>query len=186
MKKAKKQATPVMDERQQGITGKALNFAGAFLALCMVIAVVCDLILSGEPGWELFALIGSCFVFLIANKKLGNIQPPKSWCGKDLPTGDSPEERALRRKDYFIDGLFTGGIFAIMEVLLFLFGKEDLTELEIVKSLFPRGNFGLWVTVTVLLTFVIFLCISFAVNYLYHEKYELKAYRKMLSDLEEE
>ncbi len=185
-KKTKAKNTPVMDERQKEITGKALNLAGAFLALCLLIAVVCDLIIKGEPGWELFALISSCIVFLIANKKLGNIQAPKSWCGKELPTGDSREEKAERRKSYIINSLLIGGTFTLTETLLLLFGKDDLAELEMVKSLIPNGSYGLLVVVTALLTFVIFFGISFLVNYLFHEKYEVKAYRKMLSDLEED
>lgn len=184
-KKTKAQNIPVMDERQQNITGKALNIAGAFLALCMIIAVICDLILSGEPGWELFALVGSCIVFLIANKKLGNIQAPKNWYGKELPTGDSREDKTTRRNSYIIDSLLLGGTFTLTETLLMVFGKDDLAELEMVKSLIPNGSYGLLVVVTALLTFVIIFGISFLVNYLFHEKYEVKAYRKMLSDLED-
>ena len=73
-----------------------------------------------------------------------------------------------------------------VEVILLLLGKDDLAELEMVQALIPNGDYGLLVTVTVSLTFVIFFGISFLVNFLYHEKYELKAYRKMLSDLEED
>ena len=188
MRKHKKRETPtpVMDERQEEISRRAWNLAGAFLALCLVIAVICNLILTRDPGWELFALIGGCFVFLIANKKLGNIQAPKSWIGKELPTGDSPEEKSTRRSSYLLNSLLISGTFTVMEILMMAFGKDELAELEMVKSLIPNGSYGLLVTITALLTFVIFFGISFSVNYLYHEKYELKAYRKMLSDLEED
>lgn len=188
-KKCNKQnapAMPVMDERQREISGKALNIAGAFLALCMVIAVICDLIISGEPGWELFALVGACLVFLIANKKLGDIQPPKSWTGKNLPTGDSPEDKAQRRKSYVMNSLLIGGVFAVMDIILFVIGKEDLAELEIVKKLIPNGSFAVLVGATALLSFVSLFAVSLLVDYLYHEKYELRAYRKMLAQLDEE
>ena len=185
-KKTNEQTTPVMDERQKEIAGKALNLAGGFLALCMVIAVACDLIIKGETGWEFFALIGACFVFLIANKVMGNIEAPKSWCGKTLPVGDQPEEKATRRNSYLMNALLIGGTFTVMEGILLLLGKDDLAELDMVQTLIPNGDYGLLVAITVSLTFVIFFGISFLVNFLYHEKYELKAYRKMLADLDED
>lgn len=185
-KKTKVETTPVMDERQKEITGKALNLAGAFLALCLLIAVVFDLIITGEPGWELFALVGSCLVFLISNKVLGNIEAPKSWCGKELPVGDKPEDKATRRNSYLINALLIGGTFTLVETLLMVLGKEDLAELEMVKTLIPNGSYGLLVAVSAALSFAILFGVAFLVNYLYHEKYELKAYRKMLSDLEED
>lgn len=184
MKRSKPQTIPVIDERQQAITGKALNIAGAFLAFCMIIAVICDLIICGEPGWELAALIGGCLIFLIANKKLGNIQPPKSWCGKDLPTGDSPEETSQRKASYLMNSLLIGGVFALADVLLLSMGKE-ISDAEMVKLLFPNCSYPLVVVITTILTFVIFFGISYLINYLFHEKYELKAYRKMLSELED-
>lgn len=186
MKKDKKPNAPVVDERQQEITRRALNFAGAFLALCLLIAVICDLVIYREPGWELFALVGSCIVFLIANKKLGNIQPPKSWHGTDLPTGDTPEEKSARKTSYIIDALIISGSFAVVETLLMIFTKDSLAELEMVRAFLPSGDYGLLVTLTAVLSFLILFGISFLVNYLYHEKYELKAYRKMLAELEDD
>ena len=186
MKHSKKPNVPVVDERQQEITRRALNFSGFFLALCLIIAVICDLIIYRKPGWELFALIGSSIVFLIANKKLGNIQPPKSWHGTDLPVGDSSEDRATRKKSYLIDALLIGGSFTAADTALMIFAKENITDWEPLKALIPSEDYGLLVTLTAVLTFVIIFGISFLVNYLFHEKYELKAYRKMLSELDED
>lgn len=186
MKKTKNQSNPVMDERQREITGKALNIAGGFLALCMVIAVILDLILTGEPGWEFFALVGACLVFLIANKRLGDIQPPKSWCGKLLPTGDSREDKAIRRRSYLINSLLLGGVFGFMDVILYYGNKEYIADMAMVQELFPSLQPTVLMAITALLVFIIIFGISYLVEYLYHEKYELNAYRKMLADLDEE
>ncbi len=178
--------TPVMDERQLEITGKALNIAGGFLALCMVVAVIIDIVTTGEAGWELFALIGSCLVFLIASRKLGDIQPPKNWYGKFLPTGNSQKDRSIRKKSYLISSIVFAGTFALMDILLILFGEEHLTDLEFMQQWFSSlGKLPLTL-ITAGITFLMIFAVSYPTEYLYHEKYELAKYHKMISALDTE
>ncbi len=183
----KKQPKPtVMDERQLQINGKALHWASAFLALCVLASLIYDIVHTGQAGWELFALVGACAVFAIASRKLGDIQPPKDWRGNPMPTGNEPKERAIRKKNYATESIFYAAASAIMDVLLITFGMQDVTDYDLTATLFP-GFTKLPLTIlTAVIVFAVAFLISYGVEYLYGEKVKVKKYNQMVAALEAE
>ena len=72
-----------------------------------------------------------------------------------------------------------------MDVVMIVFGRE-VADMEIVKKLFPTMNLPMITLTTGILSFLVMFIFSFSVDYLYHEKHELKAYRKMIAGLDDE
>jgi len=173
-----------MDERQMQINTKAMAIGGAFLSLCVAASMIYKVITTEDMGWEFWALIGTCLVLLSSRNLLGDVEQPKDMLGRPLPTGNTKEEKRLRKRDYALGGLLFGGVCAAMDVLLIGFGWDEVTDLELTELLFP----GLGKIPTVALTAVIALVsmglISYIFDYLVGEFFKVKRYNKMLSELE--
>lgn len=186
MKMKQNENNNVMDERQSQIMDKALASAGVFAVLCLTVATVVRIVTTGDAGWELFAIVGYCLVLLIANRKFGNIEAPEDVWGKPMPTGDSKEERRIRKKNYALGSLAFAAAWAVMDVILILLGKTDVTDFDIAKELFPNVAFGWVVVVTAVIAFVSMFAVSYTFDYLIGEKYKVKRYNEMIARLDEE
>ena len=176
----------VVDERQQLISLKACLAGFIFLLVCLVVATVYDIAKYGEPGWEIWGIVGACVAVVIANRKLGNVEQPKDIFNRPLPTGKTKPERKKRIIAYALDSILFGSIFAGMEVLLFVGAEEEMFDMYIVESILPNlGETGL-IVATAVFTFATMFLISFVCEYLVGEFYKVRRYNKMLSELDDD
>lgn len=173
-----------MDERQMQINTKAMAIGGAFLALCVAASMIYKVITTEDMGWEFWALIGTCLVLLVSRNLLGDVEQPKDMLGRPLPTGNTKEEKRLRKRDYALGGLLFGGVCAAMDVLLIGFGWDDVTDLELTELLSPGLGTAATVAVTAVIALVSMFLISYGVEYFLGEKVTIRRYNKMLSELE--
>ncbi|MBR6645139.1 MAG: hypothetical protein IKL21_05185 [Clostridia bacterium] len=185
MKKENNQIKP-MDERQSAITNKAIVFAYLFLVLCLFIVTIYKIVTTSEAGWELFAIIGSAAVILIARSIMGDVEQPLDYKNRPLPTGSSKPERIARIKHYAVGSFFFGLTFAVMDVLLMLFGVNEMTDMDLTEVIFPSLGKGTTIAVTAVITFVTMFIVSFIFDYLIGEFYKIKRYNKMIAELDEE
>lgn len=123
-------------------------------------------------------------MFLLASRKLGDVQPPKDWMGKPLPTGSSKKEKTKRRRSYVIESLLFGAIFGIMDIILFVFGKDELSDLELVSSIFPSLKGVALIAVTAAISFAVMFTVSFVFEYMVKEGFQVPRYNRMVAELE--
>ena len=187
MKKKKETENFVaVDERQSLITQKAITFGFLFLIACLFIATIYRIATSGDAGWELFAIIGAAIVILVSRRIMGDVEQPLDYKNRPLPTGNSKSDRITRCKNYAVGGALFGLTFAVMDILLFLFGESELDDYELTQLIFPNLSKEATITVTALFSFVFFFLVSFAFDYLIGEFYKVRRYNKMMSQLDSE
>ncbi len=186
MKKKENNQVKPLDERQSAITNKAIVFAYLFLVLCLLIATIYKIATTSEAGWELFAIICSGMVILIARSIMGDVEQPLDYKNRPLPTGNSKPERIARIKDYVVRSVFFGATFAVMDILLMLFGEKEFTDMELTEVIFPSLGKGATIAVTAVISFASGFIISFIFDYLIGEFYKVKRYNKMIAELDEE
>ncbi len=186
MKNNKKNNTTPMDERQSQILQKSTMVGFFFLIICLLIATVYNIFTSDEPGWELFAIIGATNVILIARRLMGDVEQPLDYKNRPLPTGNSKADRLTRCKSYAVGSVFFGLTFAVMDILLLLFGENEVADYELTQIIFPSLNKELTVALTAVIAFVSMFIISFIFDYLIGEFFKVKRYNKMLAELDSE
>ena len=175
-----------MDERQSQITQKATVFGFFFLILCLLIATVHGIVTTGEAGWELFAIIGSAIVILIARRVMGDVEAPTDLMNRPLPTGNSKADRLCRCKSYALGSLIFGVTFGVMDILVIKFGTAGTEELALTECLFPQLSAGMTFAVTALIAFTSAFLISFLFDYLIGEYVKVRRYNKLMAQLDAE
>ena len=175
-----------MDERQNGITQKAMIFGYLFLVLCLFVATIYQIATTGDVGWELFGIIGSAAVILIARRLMGDVEQPLDYKNRPLPTGSSKADRLTRCKSYAFDSLWFGLAFAVGDILLISFGAEDVTDYDLAQVIFPSLSKGATVAVTAVIAFVSMFLVSFVCDYLVGEYFKVRRYNKMIAQLDAE
>ncbi len=175
-----------MDERQKEIRLKAIAFGGVFVVLCLIIAIAVDIVNTGDVGWEFWALIGASFVVVISRRIMGDVEAPKDFFDRSLPTGDTKEDRRYRKMDYARKSALFAGVFAVMDVLLIGFGAEELTDLVLTEMLFPSLGHAATTAVTAVIVFVTMFVISYVCEYLIGEYYKVKTYNRLMAELDAE
>lgn len=170
----KRQKNSVPDERQKLIFLKSAAITGGFLVLCVIASMIYKLIVTGDPGWEFWSLIGCSAVMLLSRRFLGDIEAPKDIMDRPLPTGSSKGERRIRKRDYALKSCIFALTWAVMDILLFAFGENELTDMELTEFLFPSLSKGATIAVTAVIAFVSMFVISYIFEYLICEKYKIK------------
>ena len=172
------------DERQKAIQEKAGAFAGFFLMCVVGVVMIYKVIVYETLGWEFWALIGYCVVLAIVNS-ISNIEAPKNFMGKSLPTGNTKEEKKTRRISYFFDGLAFSLFCTVMDILLFVTDDEMLSDMEFVKELLPNLEGVALIAVTAMFSFVVGLICGYAVSAAFGA-FQVRRYNKMLAEFDEE
>lgn len=175
-----------MDERQLLISTKAMAWGFVFLLACIIISMFFNIFTTGEAGWEFWAMLGATLVILIARRILGDVEQPKNLMGNPLPTGNTKQDRLIRKKDYALQSLIFAAVCAGMDVVLIGFGKDDVTDLEITQKLLPGLPHVVTVIITTILTFAVMFLISYLFEYLIGEKYKVRKYNQMLAELDDD
>ena len=175
-----------MDERQNEITQKAIVFGYIFLVLCMFVKTVYQIVTTGDAGWELFGIVGSAAVILIARRLLGDVEQPLDYKNRPLPTGSSKVERMIRCKNYAFGSVWFGLAFAVGDILLISFGAEDVTDYDLSQIIFPNLSKGATIAVTAGIAFVSMFLISFVLDYLVGEYFKVRRYNKLMAQLDAE
>lgn len=181
-----KQTNNVIDERQQLINLKVCTAAGIFLALCLCVSMGYKLYTTGDIDWEFWALFGACLVAVIARRVFGDIEQPKSIGGKLLPTGSSKAEKRARRIDYALRSLEFAVVCTVMDILVVTTGRDEITDYEIAKTLFPTLGETETVVLIAVVSFVIAFIVSYIFDYIVGEKFKVKKYNKMIAELDGE
>ena len=174
-----------LDERQQMINTKAVAAGGVFMMVCICISMIWRLVTTEELGWEFWSLIGCCLVILIARRAMGDVEAPKSILNQPLPTGNSREERIIRKKDYTYQSLLFAAVCTVLDGLVVWFSKDEATDLELAELLFPQLSKPVTVAITAVIAFAVTFAVSWLVDYLVGE-YAAKRYNKMLAELDDE
>ena len=138
---------------------------------------------TGNPGWELWGLVGTCLVIVVANRIQGNIEQPKDMLNRPLPTGNTKTERRKRKIAYALDSGMYALTFAVMDITLFALG-EDVTDFQMVKENLPSLNRTWLVVITSVFAFVTTFLIFYVFEYLIGEKYKVRKYNKMIAQLD--
>ncbi len=180
-----KQVKFEQDERQQAINHKATTFGFAFLIVCLFVSTVYRVVTTDNIGWEFFAILGSCIVIWIARRFMGDIEEPRGINNQPLPLGDTKEDKKIRFKNYVMSSGIFGLSFAVMDILLIGFGKEDVTDYEFAKVLFPSLSKGTTIAVTAVIAFATMFAISLVGDSLIGER-KVKKYNRMLKELDDE
>ena len=175
-----------MDERQSQITNKAIVFGFIFLVVCLLVATVYKIVTTGEAGWELFAIVGASAVILIARRLMGDVEQPKDYKDRPLPTGNTKAERFTRIKNYVVNSTIFGAVFGVMDILLVAFSENEVSEYKLAEVIFPNLSYGLTIAVTAVLAFLTMFVVSFVFDYLVGEFFKVKRYNKMIAELETE
>ena len=175
-----------MDERQSQITQKSIVVAFIFLIICLFVATVYQIATTGDVGWELFGIIGASAVILISRRLMGDVEQPLDYKNRPLPTGSTKAEKLVRCKNYAVGSAIFGLTFAVMDILLIAFGKDEVTDYDLAQVIFPHLSRELTIAVTAVIAFVSMFLISFAFDYLVGEFFKVKRYNKMLQKLDAE
>lgn len=176
----------VMDERQSQITQKAIVYGFVFLVSCLFIATIYKIITTGEVGWELFGIIGASLVIIISRRLMGDVEQPLDYKNRPLPTGNTQSDRIARCKNYAVNSLIFGLAFAVMDILLFIFGENDVLDIELTQLIFPNLSKEMTIVVTAIIAFITMFLISFVFDYLIGEYFKVRRYNKMLDQLDNE
>ena len=180
-----KNNTVIVDERQKQIRGKAGAIAGGFAICCVLAAMIYRMAKTDSIGWEFWCLIGTAFVYAIACRVFGDIEHPKSILNKPLPLGDTKEEKRIRKKDYAFGSAIFATACAVMDIILFSAGKEDMAEYEFIRSYFPSLDKTQTIVLTAVFAFVSMFLISYLFDYLVGE-YKVRKYNETMKELDED
>lgn len=184
--KKERKLTEMMDERQSRITQKAIVFGFAFLTLCLLVASAYKIATTGDAGWELFAIIGAALVIIISRRLMGDVEQPLDYKNRPLPTGNSKAERLARCKNYAVASFFFGLVFAVMDILLLLFGENEVADYELTQVIFPNLSKEWTIALTALIAFATMFLVSFVFDYLVGEFFKVRRYNKMMAQLDKE
>lgn len=175
----------VLDERQKQIREKAGMITGIFVICCVIAAMVYKICTQDEIGWEFWTVTGALILYGILCNVLGDIEAPKSITNALLPTGNTKKEKLIRIKDYVFRSAIFATACAVMDVILISSGKEDVTDYEMAKYLFPSLSGTEIIVITAIIAFVGMFIISFTFDYLIGER-RVKKYNQMISEFEED
>lgn len=178
--------TVFVDERQKAIRKTAGVISGAFLLVCLIISGAYNIYTTGEIGWEFWAIIGYPIVFGISSRILGDVEPPKDMMNRPLPTGNSKADKKARIKHYWAESAIFAVTCAVMDVILIALGKEDITDFEIVKTVFNGLDLVSITVITAIFAFVTSAVIFFVCDYLINEKYSIPKYNKAMEALDDD
>ena len=173
------------DERQKQIEYRAMSIAGIFLMICVAIAMVYKVIKTDNIGWEFWVFFGALIILSLSKRIFGDIEQPKSIIGKDLPVGNLKEEKKVRKMNYAIESAIFAFAYSMIDILLVILGKEDITDYELTSLFFPNLNNEMTIVLTALISFVVMFVISFVLEYIVGEN-KVKKYNEMLEKLEED
>lgn len=186
MKRNKNDKAQPLDERQQLISLKAIRNAFFALIACLSVSMIYKAIRFSDPGWEFWAIIAACFVILISRRVLGDIERPKDFFGRPMPLGNTKEDKWARKKSYFADSLVFASVCCVMDVLVFLGGKDGGLDTGLAEMLFPSFHPYLTVAITAAVTFIGMFFISYVFDYIIGEKFKVKKYNEICRMLEED
>ncbi len=187
MKKKENNQVKPLDERQNAIANKATVCGYIFLVIFLLAVTIYKIATTSEAGWELFAIICSGMVILIARSIMGDVEQPLDYKNHPLPTGISKAERLARIKDYAVRSVFFGAPFAVMDILMMLYATNDeFPEKQLAEVIFPSLGKGATIAVTAVISFIGAFIISFIFDYLIGEFYKIKRYNKMIAELDDE
>lgn len=175
-----------MDERQSQISLRAILCGFLFLIACLFIVTIYRIATTGDVGWELFGIIGASAVILIARRVMGDVEQPLDYKNRPLPTGSSKADRLARCKNYAVGSTIFGLAWAVMDVLLIGFGREEATDFDLAQMLFPSLSREATIAATAVIVFVTMGLISFIFDYLVGEFYKVRRYNRMLARLDQE
>lgn len=186
--KIKQEQKPIemMDERQSQITQKAIVFGFVFVILCLFAATVYRIATTGDAGWELFAIVGAALVIVIARRLMGDVEQPLDYRNRPLPTGSSKADKRARCKSYAVGSVIFGLVFAIMDILLLVFGDDEVSDYELTQMIFPSLSKELTVVLTAVIAFATMFLVSFVFDYLVGEFFKVRRYNRMMAQLDDE
>jgi len=114
-------------------------------------------------GWAVATMLGAGGLFVILNHLFG-AEAPKTVTGRELPTGNTPEERRERRRSYLVSAIvLSAGVTAIGLGALLL---GDRAAMDFLPT-FMDGTAGLVATAVVSL--IAEVAVFFGINYLLGE-----------------
>jgi cytochrome c biogenesis protein CcdA len=186
MKNKEKISVQPMDERQSQITQKSIVFGFLFLVACLLAATIYKIVTTGDAGWELFAIVGASAVILIARRLMGDVEQPLDYKNRPLPTGNTKPEKMARIKNYAVNSVIFGLVFAVMDIVLLLFSEHEVSDYKLTQVIFPNLSEGLTLAITAVIAFVTMFAVSFVIDYLVGEFYKVLRYNKMIAELENE
>lgn len=168
-----------MDERQELNAGRAAMITLMVVCLGALGVLVWDYLQDEEVTntGAIIVLLGSGGLFWLFNRMFG-AEAPRSVLGHELPTGPTPEEKAVRRRSYALDaGLFSVALAVLSVGGLLLGDTQGMGELPAAL----QGTTGL--VVGALLSLVAGFVVFFGLNYLGGEQ-QARAVERKLARLE--
>lgn len=93
---------------------------------------------------------------------------------RHLPIGKSQSDKMRCCKNYPVHGVIFGLTFAVMDILLFIFGENDVFDMELTQFIFPHLNKEMTIVVTAIIVFLTLFVISFVFDFIIGEYYIIK------------
>ncbi|HJE50722.1 MAG TPA: hypothetical protein K8V15_01860 [Tessaracoccus flavescens] len=152
-----------MDERQELNAGRASMIVLGLIALVALGVLVYEYVTTKDVnnGWAILTLLGSGGMLALLMRMIGGAEAPKTFLGKELPTEDTSEAKAERKRAYLIDA----GLFAIAIAALSVVGLT-LGDTQAIVPAFLQGTAGMIVGAALSLVggFVIYYAFNYVVG----------------------
>lgn len=154
-----------MDERQELNAGKAAMIVLMLVVLVALGVLVQDYLADHEVtnGWAIATVLGAGGLFVLLNHLFG-AEAPKDLLGRELPTGDTPQEKAERRRSYLVNAVLLALGLTVLGVGGLLLG--DRAAMDWLPT-FMAGTTGLVLTGVV--SFLAEVAVFYGVNHVLGE-----------------
>lgn len=163
------------DERTLKNTGTAAAVTLALLWLALIIIGIIKGFKYGAQSTteEILLFLGSLFVFLIFNHRKDEVDLPKTFFGKPLPSGVSKEEKRARIKAYVFDSIGNALLLSILNVCL------NRVNPDFIYTTINFGGKTENFIINLLIDFLIMFALFMLINYFWGE-HNIKKYDKLL------
>lgn len=154
-----------MDERQELNAGKAAMIVLMLVVLVALGVTVWDYLDDKEVtnGWAILTMVGAGGLFVVLNHLFG-AEAPKTVTGQDLPTSNSPQDRAERRRSYLVNAVVLAVGMTVLGFGALLLG--DTQGMDFLPT-FMAGTAGL--VLTGIVSFIAEVAVFFGVNHVIGE-----------------
>lgn len=173
-----------MDERQKQINFKAISVGWGVLVICLCGEIIYKTLKEMNCAFEWIVLFASFLAVSVSRRIFGDIQCPRGFTGKPLPTGYAKADKKKRRVNYLLESLVFSGILTLILSLAIAFGTD--TSGTLIIEIFSFGGTYHAISVFILCAVAFFILVTgigFWACYMEKEQ-KLTEYNRICAELE--
>lgn len=160
---------PIIDERQKKVVGDISSFILLITIIYLLVEIAYKYTTTKDiltTSWEIVLIILISIIYTVGMSLKKEIDLPKSFLGKKLPTGNSKKIKRIRIKSYLLKSIFfSTAITAITLFFTFTGVEKKLRVIEYISE------------------FLGLILIYFLLSYIISE-YNIKKYNKYMKSLD--